>query len=75
MLVLSFLRGTPTCVFPSLQSYASQIPPLVALLNGMGEFRSLRRATKAPRLGLRSLFEKSNAKTFKDWVCVTDPYK
>ena len=40
--------------------------PLVALLyGGEGGFRSLRRATKAPRLGRRSLFEKSDAKTFK----------
>ena len=67
-----FSRGTPTCVFPSLQSYASQIHPSWRFRTIWG-FRSLRRATKAPRLGGRSLFEKSNAKTFKDWVCVTEP--
>jgi len=38
--------------------------PFVAFRT-IGEFRSLRRATNATRVGLRSLFEKRDAKTFQ----------
>ena len=66
-------RSSPLPCVPLFAKLRFANSPLVALLSGRGEFRSLRRATKAPRLGGRSLFEKSNAKTFKYGVCVSEP--
>jgi hypothetical protein len=53
-------------VFPSFENLNGfQNSPLVALSNDKG-FRALQGATNATRVGLRSLFEKSDVKTSKE---------
>ena len=54
-------RGTPTCVFPSFA--LGEIHPSWRFRT-IGGFRTLRSPTNAARVGSRSLFEKSDAKTF-----------
>ena len=71
--VISPLRTSPIVCSPLRKAPLCKFTPRGAFVR-RGEFRSLRRATKAPRLGLRSLFEKSNAKTFKHFFCVAEPF-
>ena len=57
-------KGNPHLCVPLFSTLCVENSPLVALTNDK-EFRSLRRATNAARLGGRPLFEKRGAKTFR----------